>query len=179
MASFFIENWKIIFGLVAGIWTVIQFLTSRRRDLAWRRTEFIISQSVYLDTDPEMRECTLILYGKHPTLRVSDFLRMWEQGPDEADDSQIILKFEKYLNFLWRIAYAHLVLKTITRIDLVAFGAYFHAINQHSELKEYCLGPYTEIVMAANALETAELGNLWTRSKCKLFRARTHRKAAP
>ncbi|MDA1100325.1 MAG: hypothetical protein O2967_15205 [Proteobacteria bacterium] len=167
MPYFIAENWNVLFGLIAGLWGVVQFLAARSRDLAWKRTEFIIEQSRYLDTDTEMRECTLILYGKHPTIRVDDFLRTWEQSQDEANDGQIILKFEKYLNFLWRIAYAHLVLKTIPRIDLVAFGAYFLAVNEHPKLKEYCIGPYDEIVMAANVLENAKPRSLWARLKFK------------
>ena len=152
MPPFFVENWEILFGLIAGVWTVIQFLTARRRDLAWKRTEFIIEQSHYLDNDPEMRECTLILYGKHPILSVEDFLNAVTEDSERLNDGEIVLKFEKYLNFLWRIAYAHLVLKTITRVDLVAFGAYYRAVEQNPDLREYCSGTYDEIVITAKLL---------------------------
>jgi hypothetical protein len=65
----------------------------------------------------------------------------------------VIMKFEKYLNFFWRIAYAHLVLGTLSRKDLWAFGAYFTAIAEHPQLREYCLTVgYAEIIHAADRI---------------------------
>lgn len=150
-AIFLSANWEVLAALGAGVWAVASFLETRRRELAWRRTEFIIKQSEFLDTDAEMRDCTLILYGKHPTLTVDDYLRtVATSGPLEEADAELNIRFEKYLNFLWRISYAHLALGTIGSKDLCAFGAYLSAIENNTRLRRHCLDDgYEEIVTAA------------------------------
>lgn len=145
----------MIAALSAAIWAIITYFLTRQRELSWKRTEFIVEQSAYLDNDAEMRECTLILYGKHPTLSVDDFLNAEiTQSIDDPTLSQLVIKFEKYLNFIWRIAYAHLILGTLTKKDLLAFGVYLLAIQYNDGLREYCLNKgYEEIVTAAAKIE--------------------------
>lgn len=149
-----LSNWEIVAGSVALVWAIVSFVLTRRRELAWKRTEFIIQQLGFLDNDTEMRECTLIIYGKHHNLRVDDFLvASLAKNPINEGAGQLVMKFEKYLNFLWRIAYAHIVLKTITRKDLDAFGAYFDAVQKNEKLRKYCLDEgYEEIVTASELL---------------------------
>lgn len=153
-----LENGESIGGLAtafAGVGAIVTFRITRKSELAWKRTEFIVQQSAFLDNDSEMRECTLILYGKHPSLNVRDFLILAEEGSSEVDleRAQLLGKMEKFLNFLWRIAYAHLVLKTLTKNDLNAFGAYFGEVEEHEKLREYCLKQgYEEIIYAAAIL---------------------------
>ena len=149
-----LTNWTVFGALVTASWAVFSFVLSSRHDLAWKRTEFIFQQSQFLDNDSEMRECTLTLYGKNPQLKVEHFLLAASSNASGSEhEGQIVIKFEKYLNFLWRIAYAHLVLGTLTRNDLDAFGAYFDAVASHTELREYCLEEgYDEIITAAEKL---------------------------
>jgi hypothetical protein len=121
--------------------------------LAFHRTEFIVSQSEYLDNDPEMRECTLIL-GKHPLWTIEDYLDA-ATGQSECNEQQaeMLIMFEKYLNFLWRIAYAHYELGTLTSKDLDAFGAYFEAAGNHWALRNFCKSQgYDEIIKAFDDL---------------------------
>ena len=151
------DNWGMIASLAAAVWAVWSYLSTRKKELAWKRTEFIIEQLEFLDSDVEMRECTLVLYGKHPEITVNQFLIAAKaQGLVTHEQGSLIMRFEKYLNFLWRIAYAHIVLGTLTEQDLTAFGAYFRAVKQHEELRQYCIDEgYDEIVTASIAMERA------------------------
>ncbi len=154
-----IDNWGIIASFAAAVWAVWNFFVTRRRELAWKRTEFIIEQLEFLDSDPEMRECTLVLYGKYPGVSIDQFLAAAKTpGQVSLDQGQMIMKFEKYLNFLWRIAYAQIVLGTLTKQDLCAFGAYFRAVGKDQGLRQYCMEEgFDEIVTASIAVER-ELG---------------------
>jgi hypothetical protein len=147
------NNIEFILAAVAFIWAIISFIVTRRKELAWKRTEFIVQQSEFLDEDEDMRQVTLILYGKHAQKNVSDFITLSNQSKLSKEDEDFIMKFEKYLNFLWRISYAYLVLKTLSKKDMNAFGAYFKAINNHKELNEFCInGGYEEIILAYKKL---------------------------
>jgi hypothetical protein len=155
MTQFLLDNWQLIAALIAAIWAIFTYFFTQGRELAWKRTEFIVDQSFFLDNDREMRECTLILYEKHPDFRVLDFIDAVNKG-SEVDDRhiQLIIKFEKYLNFIWRICYAHIALKTLTKKDLLAFGAYLLAIEDNSQLRQYCIDEgYDEIITAADKIK--------------------------
>jgi hypothetical protein len=139
-------------GLVgAALWAAATFSLARKRELAFHRTEFIVRQSEYLDNDREMREGTLILYGMHPLWTIENYLEV-PSKPSEQQ-GEMVIKFEKYLNFLWRIAYAHYELGTLTSKDLDAFGAYFYAVGNHVGLRDFCKSEgYGEIVKAFDDL---------------------------
>jgi hypothetical protein len=153
--SYLLQIVAVLTAIVAPGWAILSFIWSKRSELALKRTELIIEQSEFLDNDNEMRECTLMLYGKHPKLKVDDFL-VASSGSTPRDEhaGHLVITFEKYLNFLWRIAYVHLVLGTLTRKDLCAFGAYFKAVRTHTELRNYCLQEgYGKIITAAELLD--------------------------
>jgi len=145
-------------GIVgAAVWAATTFWLARRRELAFHRTEFIMKQSEYLDNDPEMRDCTLILYGKHPLWTIEDYLdAATAQNALRQEQAELLIKFEKYLNFLWRIAYAHYELRTLTSKDLDAFGVYFGTAGDHFGLRNFCKTQgYDEIIKACDDLSKA------------------------
>ncbi|NJK85073.1 MAG: hypothetical protein HC906_02975 [Bacteroidales bacterium] len=106
-----ITHFEVIIAAIAFIWGISSFIMTRNKELAWKKTEFIIQQSQILDSDVEMREITLILYGIHPEKTIEDFLELTEKKKTSPENSDFVLQFEKYLNFIWRISYAFLVLK--------------------------------------------------------------------
>lgn len=161
MLKAMLSNWPALAGLAAASWAILTYLVTRRRELALRRTDHIFEQSQYLDNDKEMVECTLILYGKHPNHTVADFLKAARSEGREEVDTVLLMKFEKYLNFLWRICYAHLALRTLREKDMCAFGAYLRQIGQNRPLYDYCKsgfeenlgrGPYSEITKVIDNL---------------------------
>lgn len=156
MTHFLLGNWQLLSALIAAAWAIFTYFLTQKSELAWKRTEFIVDQSMFLDNDSEMKEATLIIYGKHPDIKVKDFINAYYKERKEIDDksSNLIIKFEKYLNFLWRISYANVELGTLTKKDLLSFGAYLSAIEEHPQLRQYCLDEgYEEIIKAAKKIK--------------------------
>jgi hypothetical protein len=146
-----LTKFETILAIGTFVWAISSFLISRKKELSWKKTEFIVQQSEIMDSTKEMQEVTLILYGKHSQKSVSDFIKLTSKAKLDKNEEDYLMQFESYLNFLWRISYSYLVLKTLSKKDMNAFGAYFKAVNLNKELKEYCLKEgYDEIVTAYN-----------------------------
>jgi hypothetical protein len=141
---------------VGGLgWAIISYRLNHRRTLALERTKFIFEQSKFFDTDPSIQTANKILYGFSPDFTVDVFLRVIEARKGNPEEIAMSLALENYLNFLWRVAYTHFVLKTITLEDLDAFGYYFYKIQEHKGLYEYCMKDgFEEIIMAAKKLQS-------------------------
>lgn len=154
MIAFVLHNWMYLSGLVVAGWTIYIYFLSRERELSLKRMEYILNQSHYLDNDKEMVECTLIVYGKHPRYSISMFLEAANSKDESKIDTDLFMKFEKYLNFIWRISYSYLELGTLKKKDMeYAFGAYFKAISRNKELFNYCRDEgYEEITTVINGI---------------------------
>ena len=118
------------------------------------RTRFIFEQSKYFDTDPSMQTANKIIYGLSPNFTIETFLRVMDSKEGTQEEISTSMAFEGYLNFLWRVAYAHLHLKTISIEDVTAFGVYFYKIYSENRLREYCMAQgFEEIIELAQKLE--------------------------
>jgi hypothetical protein len=122
-------TWLIAVGGLA--WAIISYGHNHRRTLALERTKFIFEQSKFFDTDPSIQTANKILYGFSPSFTVESFLRVMKSQNGTPDEIMMSMTVDNYLNFLWRVAYAHLTLKTITIEDLDAFGFDFYKIHTH------------------------------------------------
>ncbi|KJC44811.1 hypothetical protein UP09_14255 [Bradyrhizobium sp. LTSP885] len=86
-----------------------------------------------------MRKGNKILYGLKPDFTVETFLRVMKELKGTTTEVTNSMAFESYLNFHWRIAYAHIVLGTITVYDLNAFGDFYYRISLNKDLCKYCI----------------------------------------
>jgi hypothetical protein len=129
-------SWDVLIASVTVIFSVISYVLSRRRELAWKRTEFLCSQSQYLDDDPVLVEVVTILEGRHPTITATDIFDGKSVDPGKQREYQ--QKFDKLLNFLWRICYAYETLRTISDTEVEGFGAYFWRISKIPVVVDYC-----------------------------------------
>ncbi|HEY4930604.1 MAG TPA: hypothetical protein VII23_03455 [Terriglobales bacterium] len=142
MSTFFAHpNWEAVVAsavtIVTVLFTVISYIVTRLKELAWRRTEFLCEQSQYLDNDPVLVETITILEGRHPDITISEIFGA-ETAIDSATRNEYLQKFDKLFNLLWRLCYAHLETKAISRKELEGFGWYFSKISENSSLVEYC-----------------------------------------
>lgn len=135
--TFIKENWQPILGFATAIGTVIGYFLTRWNELAWKRTEFLCSQAHYLDNDPVLVETIKILEERHPTLKVNDIFDS-ESTLDEEKRKDYRQRFDKLLNFLWRLCYAYLEVKTLSRKEVEGFGWYFWRISRIPSLVDYC-----------------------------------------
>lgn len=146
-------NWQVVVAFVVAIFTVVSYFLTRGRELAWRRTEFLCEQSQYLDTDPVLVETITILEGRHPDITVSEIFGP-ETKIDNAKRQAYLQKFDKLLNLLWRLCYAYLETKAISRKELDGFGWYLWQISENPSLVEYCENNgFEDINTATNKLK--------------------------
>jgi hypothetical protein len=127
------------------IWGVVSFRLNRKNAAALERTRFVFENLRHFETDQAIQAAYQVVSGLNPDFTIAMFLELTKQnkgGPHCA-------AMETYLNFLWRVAYAHFVLKTITVDDLNAFGYYYYVISLRRELMEYCVREGFEYIVSA------------------------------
>jgi len=114
MCAFIQTNWQMILALIVGICALLKYFDTRKRELAWRRTEFIFEQARLLDTDIDLSDAILILEERHNEVKLSDLFAADKSPYDRSPFSQYYQKMDKLLNFLDRLAYATLDAKTFS-----------------------------------------------------------------
>src|SRR5437588_6660544 len=64
-------NWSLLIAALTVLVSVVTYALTRRRELAWKRTEFIVNQAQYFDNDPDLLEVVRILEDRHPVVTLS------------------------------------------------------------------------------------------------------------
>jgi hypothetical protein len=130
-------NWSLVTAVIAVLFSIVSYWLTRRKERAWKRTEFLFSQSQYLDNDPTLIEAVTILEDRHPSIKIAD---IYDSGGrlDKATREEYVQKFDKLLNFLWRLCYAYLAVKTFSKKEIAGFSWYFWRISEYPVLAEYC-----------------------------------------
>jgi hypothetical protein len=137
MCDFLRDNWKdLLLFLLAGV-GIWQYFDRRRRELAWKRTEFLFKQARLLDSDQDMSDAVQILEGRHPAIKLEDIFGS-EENRTRREQSEYLHKFDKLLNLLDRVAYAVLQRGTLSVKEAANFGWYLERIAKQSALVEYC-----------------------------------------
>ena len=130
-------SWNVLIASVTVIFSVLSYVLNRRRELAWRRTEFICTQAQYFDNDPDLIEVVRILEGRHSKITVDQIFGA--NSPLDSDTStDYKQKFDKMFNFLWRLCYSYQEVKTLSRKEVEGFGWYFWKISKSPAVVEYC-----------------------------------------
>jgi len=154
---------KVITGTIAGLglaWAIFAYWHSKRSALALERTKFISDNLRYFETDQFLQEANRIVSSLDTEFDVKKFLEIMALNSEAADDEAPSVKVspaliqkctavDNYLNFLWRIAYAHFGLRTITVHDMDAFGYYFYLVSRDVGLMKYCVEEGFEEVLYA------------------------------
>ena len=122
-------NGQLVVAIVVAGFSMVTYVLTRRRELAWRRTEFLFSQSQYLDNNPELVEVITILENRHASLTLGQIFDPTSEL-DEAKRKEYLQRFDKLLNFLWRLCFACLKTKTLSDKEINGFGWYFWRISQ-------------------------------------------------
>jgi hypothetical protein len=148
---------SLLAGLIAAlalVWTIIAYWLNKRNVLALERTKFIFENLRFFETDPLMQMANQIVNGLATDFTIDAFLNVMKAKNGTPEQITKCMALDNYLNFLWRIAYAHFALKTITIGDLDAFGYYFYLISQHEGLMSYCVCEgFEEIIDAIEKLK--------------------------
>jgi len=134
---------NIVIATVAILFSVVTYIHSRRIELAWKRTEFLLAQSWLFDNDQDIVEMVSILNERHNEVKVPALFD--ESLLDKDKRNEYLRKMDKLLDFLWRICFAYLVTKTISKKEVEGWGWYFWRIAYYPILMEYCDNGYEEI----------------------------------
>ena len=148
-------NWRPIVAYATILWALISYFLTRRRELNWKRTEFLFTQAHYLDNDPHLQEVVTILEGRHSMLTVE---KIFATGPElePHEREQYKQRFDKLLNLFQRLAYVVSEPKTIRMSEMASFGWYYERILQYPLLVRYCMeNGFHEIVEVAKKLTGA------------------------
>ena len=136
-------------ALMFGYW---KYLDSRKRELKWKRTEFLFSQAQYLDTDPQISKAVAVLAGLDKNFRVDSFFD--EFGKLTKADEEYVFGFEKLFNLLDRVAYAYINAKTISKTEVDNFSWYLRAIKKSCAISAYCnQNGFENVVRIADMVE--------------------------
>jgi hypothetical protein len=149
-------NWLVLIPILisagAVSFSIYSYTLTRRRELAWKRTEFLFAQAQYLDNDSDLIEAVNILEGRHAEITISEILK--DENLEKAIKNKHLKQIDKLLNFLWRLGYAYLETKTISEREVEAFGWYFRRISEIPSLTKYCdENGYVEINIVIAKLE--------------------------
>ena len=132
------------------------FWLNRRREAAWKRTEFMFTQLRFLDTDPGISEAVGVLEGWNSAVTIDDvFSGMSRLSPEGR--MKYRAHFDRFFNLLWCVSYAYLELKTITWKEVGGFGWYLWRVQTTPALADYCRdNGFSEVLTAAAALSKKE-----------------------
>lgn len=136
---------------------IATYFDARQRELKWQRTQFLFEQAKYIEEDVDCMQVIRVLEGREPGVRLSAvFSDGLEMTPKERDENR--QRFDKFLNFLDRIAYAVLLTKAINLKEVIMFGWYLEKINESEELQKYCRKDgYPDVVRLAEKLHDSRL----------------------
>ena len=130
-------NWSVVTAVIAVLFSILSYWLTRQKERAWKRTEFLVSQSQYLDNDPTLIWAVTILEDRHPSIKIADIYES-SSKLDDATRTEYVQKFDKLLNFLWRLCYAYLAVKTFSKKEIAGFSWYFLRISENPVLTDYC-----------------------------------------
>ncbi len=150
--NFIFENWDKLLGFIIAIGGGFKYFDARRRELAWKRTEFLFAQAAFLDTDKDMGEVVQIIEGRHARIAIES---LFKPNGDADTDSQgdTWQNIDKLLNLLDRIAYSVLKLKTLDIDEARNFGWYLEKIGNNALMRGYCeKNGYPDIVKLAEKI---------------------------
>lgn len=130
-------DWNVLIASATVIFSVIAYVLTRRQELAWKRTEFMVAQAQYFDNDKDLLEVVIILEDRHPVVTLSMIFDE-DSNVDAQKRTEYKQKCDKLFNFLWRICYAYDQVKTLSRKEVEGFGWYFWRISKCPAVVDYC-----------------------------------------
>jgi hypothetical protein len=153
MFQFFLENWKELLGFVIAVCGIWKYFDARKRELAWKRTEFLFEQARLQETDNDLSDAIKILEDRHPEITVATLYGA-EADLSAAKTKEYRHKFDKLLNHFDRIAYATLQRKTLSIEEAANFGWYVGLISGNDDLRDYCQQEgFSDIILLSQEID--------------------------
>lgn len=150
---FFKDNWPIISTLIVAVFSIWRYLDSRKRELDWKKTEFLFDQAKYIDNDEYIQKAIMVIGGNH-TIKADDLID--SNGRFKNNNKEIVEGFEKLFNLLERLSYAEHTSQVLSKKELQHFGWYYEEIIDNPTLKKYCeKNGYNDVILFGKKLTKA------------------------
>lgn len=147
------QNWEPVVAYATLVFAIVGYFFTRRRELAWKRTEFLFQQSQYIDKDADMFEVLHILEARHAALTV-ELVFDKSSSLNSSVRNAYKQKFDKLLGHIDLLAYAVLYVKTLSLKEAESFGWYIERIVRSPLLRDYCANNgYQDILTLAGRLK--------------------------
>ncbi len=130
-------DWNVIIASATVHFSVVAYVATRRRELAWKRTEFMVTQAQYFDNDQDLQEVVMIFEERHPVVTLAMIFEE-DSNWDTEKRTEYKQRCDKLFNFLWRFCYAYEQAKTISRKEVEGFAWYFRRISKFPAVVIYC-----------------------------------------
>ncbi|MBL4572694.1 MAG: hypothetical protein JKY86_06435 [Gammaproteobacteria bacterium] len=130
-----------------------KYFDMRDRELRWKKTEFLFEQAAHLDGDREINYAVSVLAETDDDVSVNDVFEA-DGSFSSAVDSKYRLGFDRLLNLLDRLAYAHLHSSVLDISELNNFGWYYHKVVSSNRATKYCEeSGYQDIIEMAQKIQ--------------------------
>jgi hypothetical protein len=143
------EEGAVVGAVFVALCTAIGFLLTWRKEIRWKRLEFIFAQCQYLENDSEIRLAIDVLAGRTELTTAA----VYSKTTPFPDQLKYQAAFEKLFGFLDRIAYAVKYSKTLSFTEIAEFGWHFRVVCQDKNLAAETTG-FPCMVAIAPALQT-------------------------
>ncbi|MGR5550866.1 hypothetical protein [Vibrio sp. DNB22_12_1] len=127
--------WKEIIATIVAMFSIWKYFDTRKKELSWKKTEFLFTQSHYIDTDSEMQLAIQIIDGEH-SVKLTEIFD--SKGYLTELGHEYLSGFHKLFNLLDRIAYSVLRTNALSMDEAAQFGWHFTSIARQKCLSEYC-----------------------------------------
>ena len=146
-----IASLGLILSLITAIIGIYKFLDARKRELKWKRTEFVFEQAKYLDNDKEIILALAVLCKTDSNYKIESIFSTDGKFIDGVEHSYMI-GFEKLLNLLDRLVYAYRA-DVITKGEFENFGMYLEQVLNNTRVSKYAdANGYADVVTVAGEL---------------------------
>lgn len=127
----------LVLAIGAGSFGLWRYLTVRRRELAWKRTEFMFLQGHYLDTNKDLSEIVQIVEERHNNVTLDQLLDK-KSTLDKTVKNLHLAQLDKFLNLFDRLYYAVHSTETLTIEEIQPVSWYLTMATKNHHLHEYC-----------------------------------------
>ncbi len=138
VCTYISAHWEMLVAFLMLSGGALRYLDLRRRELSWKRTEFLFEQAKYFDSDADIARAVALLAGTDPSGMSIDQVFGLQANPKEPVIAKYRTSFDKLLNLLDWFAYATFDAKSVRLDEVANFGWYLRKIREDPTLYDYC-----------------------------------------
>lgn len=145
------EHWKELVATFVAVFGLFKYFDARKKELNWKKTEFLFEQSKYIDSDDDIQFAIRVIDGEDK-LKINRVINT--KGCFTTENASLIKGMHNLFNLLDRLAYAVTVRNSISMEEVAHFGWYFTSIRRNKTLVSFCnSNGYKQVIELAEDVE--------------------------